>query len=209
MSMKLKVILVSVLTVVVAAGWFLVSYRPTNKHLAQVRQQVVAERQQVAQLEAQLSHLQALKAHEPQLRAVLARYSAALPSDPNLPQFILQMQDAANRAGVDWLSVAPTQPSAPTAAAPGTPTTNVATGLREISVNINTTGKYFTLQNFMYRLERLDRALRVDTFTVGGGTGGQSGTAGGLTVALKLRMFMSPAPAAPAAASTTTPKAGA
>jgi len=205
MSMKLKIILVSVLTVVVAAGWFLFSYRPTQKHLTEVRTQVVAERQQVAQLRAQLTHLQALKANEPKLRALIARYNTALPSDPGLPQFILQMQDAATRAGVDFLSVTPSLPAAPGSSTGGT--TNVATGLREISVNINTTGQYFTVQNFMYRLERMNRVLRVDTFSLN--SAATPTNAHSLSVALKLRMFMAPAVAAPAPAPSTTTKAGA
>ena len=210
MSMKLKMVLVIVLTVVIAAGWFLISYHPTQKTLAKVRTQVTAEQQQVAALQAQLSHLQALKANEPKLRALIARYNTALPADPKLPQFILQIQDSANKAGVDFLSVAPALPSAPSSAA-GTPTTNVATGLREIAVSINTTGKYFTLENFMYRLEHLGRVLRVDTFSVtpgGTSSGGAASGGGSMSIALKLRMFMSPTPAAPAAAPTTT-KAGA
>jgi Tfp pilus assembly protein PilO len=199
MSLKLKIVLLLVLTVVVAAGWYLISYRPGQKDLAQLRTQVVAKQQEVANLDSQLKHLQALKANEPKLRAVLARYDRALPADPKLPEFILQMHDIANKAGVAWISVAPSVPSAPT----GAGATNAATGLREISVSINTSGKYFALQNFMYRLERLNRVLRVDNFGI------SPVQAGSLSVSMKMRMFMRPA--APAATTTTptTPKAGA
>lgn len=204
MSLKLKIVLLLVLTAVVAAGWYLISYRPGQKDLGQLRSQVVAKQQEVANLDAQLKHLQALKANEPRLRAVLARYDRALPSEPKLPEFILQMHDIANKAGVDWISVAPSQPAAPTGSGAAA-TTNPATGLREISVSINTTGRYFALQNFMYRLERLNRVLRVDNFGISPAQGGA------LSVSMKMRMFMSPAAPAPAAAAptTTTPRAGA
>jgi Tfp pilus assembly protein PilO len=199
MSLRLKLILLGVAAVFVAAGWYLIVYHPSQKHLATVRAQVTAKKQEVATLESQLAHLQALEANAPKLQALLARYSAALPSDPNLPQFILQMNDAATKAGVDWISVAPSLPAAPSAsgtAAPGAPTTNVATGLRQITVSISTTGKYFALQNFMYRLERMNRVLRVDTFSI---SGGQNGS---LSVQLAMRMFVGPAAAAPATTGT-------
>lgn len=206
MSLKLKIVLLIVLTAVVAAGWYLISYRPGQKDLAELRTQVVAKQQEVANLDARLKHLQALKANEPKLRAVLARYDSALPSNPKLPEFILQLHDIANKAGVDWISVAPSAPSAQSAPAAASGTTNQASGLREISVSVATNGRYFALQNFMYRLEHLGRALRVDTFGISPG-GGQGSTAGTLGINMKMRMFMSPA--APAATTTTTPKAGA
>jgi len=228
MSLKLKTVLVLVALAVVSAGWFLLVFHPNQAKVAKLHTQVDTERAQVAALEGELRHLQALQRNEPKLRAQLARFATALPTDPGLPQFILQIQDAANKAHVDFLSVTPSLPSAPTstsagagAAAPaaGTPTTNPTTGLQEISVNITTTGKYFTLENFVYRLEHLDRALRVDTFTVSGssGSGAAASSAGGvagpqpgsLSVSMKLRMFMSPKPSTTTTTTPTTTKAGA
>jgi type IV pilus assembly protein PilO len=228
MSLKLKMVLVTVATVVVAAGWFLTAYRPTEHHVTQLHSQVATEKQQVASLEAQLAHLQALQRNAPKLQAQLSHLATALPTDPGLPQFILQLQDAANKAGVDFLSVTPSLPAASTAGTPagsapaaaaGTPTTNAASGLKQISVAITTTGKYFTLENFIYRLEHLNRALRIDTFSISGGSGATAGSGttttssgsptvapGSLSVSLNMRMFMSPTPI------TTTPsttKAGA
>jgi Tfp pilus assembly protein PilO len=191
MSMRLKFVLVIVATVVVTAVWFLASYHPTQAKVAQVRTEVTTVRAQVASLDAQLKHLQDLQRHEPQLRAKLGRFATALPSDPRLPQFILSVQDAANKAHVDFLSVTPSLPSAPAAKA-GTPAGGAApsAGLQEITVSVTTTGSYFTVQNFIYRLENLDRAIRIDTFTVSPG-GAAAGGAQKLSVSLNFRMFVS------------------
>lgn len=200
MSLKLKVILLIVGVAVVTAGWYLISYRPNQKEQKQLNAQVVTVRQQVAQLEAQLQHLQALKAAEPRLRAKLARFDTALPREPRVPEFILQINDAAAKAKVDFISVAPSQPAAQAGAAGAT--TNTASGLQQISVSINTKGTYFALQNFIYRLENLNRALRVDTFSLGG-AGQNTGGSPQLSVTFTLRMFMTPAGGIPAAPATT------
>lgn len=200
MSMRLKFVLVIIATVVVAAVWFLVSYHPTQHKVAQVRAEVTSVRTQVAGLEAQLKHLQDLQRNEAKLRAKLSRFATALPSDPRLPQFILSVQDAANKAHVDFISVTPALPSASTggAAAPstGTPagTAPASPGLQEITVSLTTTGSYFTVQNFIYRLENLDRAIRVDTFNVSAGGAAPGAAIGGaqkLSVSLSFRMFVS------------------
>ena len=234
MSLRLKFVAVITACAVVAAGWFLIVFRPNQKKASDLHVQVADAKAQVASLDAQLRHLQALQRNAPKLAEQQARYGAALPNVPRLPQFINALQDAANKAKVDFLSVAPSLPTAPTVSAPtvGTsapatspapgsapaPATTAATAIKEISVTLTTAGSYFSVENFIYRLEHLDRAVRIDNFAVAsGGSGG--GTAGGtsagpasagqgkLSVTMKLRMFVMPSvPAAPKPA--TPAKAG-
>lgn len=186
MSMRLRFILVIVATVLVAAVWYLAMYHPTAKQVAQVRSEVTTVRTQVASLEAQLKHLQELQRNEPRLRAKLARFAAALPSDPQLPQFILSVQDVANKAHVDFLTVSPSLPAAQ--AGGGAAAAQAAPGLKTINVSLTTTGTYFAVQNFIYRLETLDRAFKIDTFNVSSSTSAGGGSPK-LSVSLAFRMF--------------------
>jgi Tfp pilus assembly protein PilO len=202
MSLKLKLILLIVGLAVVTAGWYLISYKPGQKEITQLNAQVATVRQQVAELEAQLKHLQELKAAEPKLRAKLARFDTALPREPRLPEFILQINDVAAKARVDFIAVAPSQPAAQVGSGGGA-TTNTASGLQQISVSVSTRGSYFALQNFLYRLETLNRALRVDTFSIGRAGAQTSGGSPQLQVSLSMRMFMSPASGVPATTSTS------
>src|SRR5207248_1177672 len=68
--------------------------------------------------QTELVRLQAIAANAPQLRAQQTRFATALPSQPGISDFIRKVQDAANAAHLDFLSIAPSVPSAPTAAGP-------------------------------------------------------------------------------------------
>jgi Tfp pilus assembly protein PilO len=158
------------------------------------------------------------------LRADLARFSDALPPDPRVPDFILQVQDAANAAGIDFLTITPSLPTAAagtalaTAPATGTagatatpaPTTGSApapatpgAGLKEISVAMTTTGQFFEVEDFINRLEHLARALKIEDFSLSITNDTSGGSA--LSVSLKLKMFtMTAAAPVPAPAAPTT-----
>lgn len=190
MSMRLRFVLVGLGCTALVAIWFLFMFRPNRERIAELRDQISATEEEITSLEAQLLRLQQLQREEPRLRAELARFGDALPPDPRVPDFILQVQDAANLSGIDFLSITPSVP------APG------AAGFSVISVSISTTGDFFEVEDFIFRLERLQRALRINSFSLGGDPGA-------LGVSLSMHMFTlpqaGPAPAAPPAGSAPAP----
>jgi hypothetical protein len=73
-----------------------------------------------------------------------------------LANFIFQVQDSSNSAGLDFVQITPELPKAPAEGA----------DLAQVRATIVAKGGYFALQDFLRRLYGLDRALRVDTVAV-------------------------------------------
>lgn len=188
--------------VAVIVLWYFVFWSPRSKALDQARGRRQAAQQQETQLRAEITRLRGAQNQEPAKQARLEALRTAIPDDPKLAQFILDTNDAANRAGIDFISVAPQLPAAPAGAAgaattPATPaggggaTTTNAAGARpaEIKLSLQIKGGYFQVLDFLNRLDDLSRLVVNDSLTV---TADQSAR---LTVGLTSRMFTRTVPA--------------
>lgn len=191
MSVRLRAILVGAGFLLLVLVWFFVGFRPQQDRINELRDQQEQTEQEIQNLQAQLERLQELQRMEPQLRAQASRLQDALPADPRLPDFILQVQDAANLAGIDFLSISPSLPSAFTP--PGDGGGGQGGGdLQAINVSVQTTGRFFALEDFIIRLERLPRAVRIDNFSLspGGGEDTAPGEPPVLSVTFSMQMFL-------------------
>ncbi|MGH2706207.1 MAG: type 4a pilus biogenesis protein PilO [Actinomycetota bacterium] len=190
------------LIAVTVAYYFLV-FSPQSGRITDASEQADQAEAQVRAKEAELGRLRALQQQAPQLRQRAAQLDTAMPNDPQLAQFILQVQDAANTSGVDWASVSPSPPAA-VQAQPGQP----AGAYSEVNVSMSVSGGYFQVQDFLARLENLSRAVKIGAVNLGAGPKGLPS----LSASLTMKMFVSPAPAvtpaAPAATPTPTPTPG-
>lgn len=252
MSMRMRFVALVALTLVVTVVWYVAAFKPSRTKLSEVRADVKRTQDEVAALTAKLQHLQDLKANEEELRKEFAKLKDALPVEPAVSDFILDVQQAADQAGIAFLSIAPALPaatagSAPAAAASGAATapssgaspspsqaetaestatapttTQVAPGVHGIAVSLTADGSFFAIEEFVAKMEKLERALRVNTFSLSGAGGdtaatGAAAPAAGvsgspkvsLTIALQIFMggpaaTASTAPAAPAASTTGT-----
>lgn len=142
------------LIVLLLFWFFFVS--PQRSELAEVRAQVAAEEARTQQLTAELSRLQDLQENAAELEAELETIRRFVPARPELANFIFQVQDAANAAGLDFVQISPELPDSPPEGA----------ALAEVRAGITASGGYFALQDFLRRLHDLDRAVRVDTLDI-------------------------------------------
>lgn len=208
--------------VVLVLLWYFVLFAPTSSDLDDTRSQVAQAQSQRQQLEDAVRRLKELSSNAAQQQATLRTLRAAVPPTPDLASFILQANDIATAAGIDWLSISPTPPAANGGGGPPS----------AIAISMQVDGGFFEVLDYLNRLEGMERLVLVDTIniTAGGaaGTGatGSSGstgatsasssdTSGGapdLSVTLSGRMFTSAPPSAtagatPGAATPTTPGA--
>jgi type IV pilus assembly protein PilO len=189
--------------VVLLLWWFLL-WSPQRKKVDDAKARTEAAQQQAAQLRVTLSRLQELKRTEALKRSQIEALRVAVPDQPNLAQFILDANDAANKAGIDFLSVTPSPPA--TAAAGGT---TPAGAPAAVNLAMSITGGYFQVLDFVNRLTDLPRIVVIDNLSLAAGDGSN------MTVSITARMFTtSAAPVAPpttasAAGATTTTVAGA
>lgn len=184
--------------VVVLLAWWFLLWSPQRDRLADARDRRQAAEDQAASLRLQLRRLQDLQAREAVVRSRLERLRVAIPDQPNLAQFILEANEAATRAGIEFLSITPTPPAAPAPPQGGRQGARAGGPAGEIRLSMTITGGYFQVLDFVNRLDDLPRLVVIDAINVSGGDGGL------LNVSLQARMFVGVAPAAPGATTTTT-----
>ena len=100
------------------------------------------------QANALLSQRQAAKDAAAVTQAKLLRLANQIPDNPELPSLIIELQDTANEAGVEFMRM---QPGNPVAKA----------GYSAIQMDLNLTGRWADNVEFMRRLRDLDRQVRV------------------------------------------------
>lgn len=142
--------------VIVCLLFYVIAIRPRQGELGDVRAQIDTENARTQQLRSQLAQLEALQRQAPRLQADLAEIRELVPEDDQLANFIFQLQESANAAGVDFVEVTPELPKTPPENAP----------LAQIRVTLGAQGGYFAVQDFIRRLYDLDRALRLDGMTL-------------------------------------------
>lgn len=177
------VIVTAVAAVGLLAAWFFALWQPKGEELASERERLATAEDTASQLETRILKLKQAQANGPQLLARLDTLRSAVPDTPNLPQFILDANDAAVASGVAFVSISPREPVAPAAA--GLPP--------EIGLGVQIEGGYFQVLDFLERLTDLQRVVVLDAVNVTP-MGDESG-APQLAVSLTGRMFTTQLPA--------------
>jgi Tfp pilus assembly protein PilO len=154
------------------------------------QQKVEAARSQQGTLQTKLAELKDTAARAAQYRSQLQVLQAEVPPTSDLPGLIRLLNDAADQSGVDFMSVAPGQPTLSSAAsgsvgassspAPGSgasgsgsilpspapvsgaaPAAGPQLGVSVVPVTIIVNGSYFAVDEYLFRLETLPRASKV------------------------------------------------
>jgi Tfp pilus assembly protein PilO len=141
--------------------------------------------------------------------ADLFKVTQAMPDDDDMPGIILELNDVATAAGVEFVSIAPQGGS-------------VRSGYSALPINLTFEGNYYDLTDFLFRLRNLvrvrdgelgadGRLFTLETLTMEEGPLGFPEITASLTVTAYVYSTTPPAaPAAPAApASTDTTQTGA
>lgn len=179
---------------------------PKMREVGEAREQLAAAQDEEQSLQNQLRALQEAREEAPRVRDAIRRLETQVPPTADLPGMIRLLAGAADRAAVDFFSVAP-----------GTPTATEA-GFSVVPAQIQVTGGYFSLDEFLYRLETLPRAVKVTSLQISAGGGGEAGTASGeLSMQLSVEFYTTdvssgpgstPGPTEGAAAAATAPAGG-
>jgi Tfp pilus assembly protein PilO len=149
--------------VLVALAVFLLVL-PKSSKIAETTEEIATAEQQEQSLRVQLQALQEAQAAAPQTKREIAKVETLVPSTADLPGLIRMLREAADRAAVDLFQFSP-----------GTPTADASGEFSTIPTSVNVTGSYFSLDEFLYRLEALPRAAKVTNVSVS--AGGESGGA--------------------------------
>lgn len=142
----LVIVLVAVLVVM-----FLVL--PQYRQIGQIKTKQEAVRKQVAEAEATLARLKEAKAESISNRAELIKIANQVPDEPQLPTLIVAIQDVANQAGVEFISITPEQPAE-------------AGSYSIVPLKLSVTGQFRDIVDFLGRLYALQREVRVQTLAI-------------------------------------------
>ena len=135
---------VAVIAVVATAALVFPKYREVGKAKEELQE---AQEQEVV-LQTELARLQEAKKNAPKLMRQLANVRRQIPPAADLPGLINHLQDAADVSQVDFFAVSPQVP--------------VVTGqAAEIPAQVQVSGGFFQVDEFLFRLETLPRAAKV------------------------------------------------
>lgn len=196
-------IITAVVAVVLIVAWYFLLLSPTRTKLSDLDGQVQAQQAALATATQEVARLESYKKTAPQSRAEIVRLGKMLPESEGIPSLIIELTRTADASGVDLNSISRG------ATQPGTPF-----GLQ--SVTLAVTGRFFDVEDFLYRLETYvafrnasfrvtGRLLEVKTVTLTGGTAAADGTTAPLTVSIELNAYLWAGPAAGAAAAGGAP----
>lgn len=175
--------------VVLVLAWYFVIYSPIGDTLTTTKASVATEQGKEQSLQADLARLNSQQKSASAQEALLRKFDQAIPKLPDLGEFIIQANNIADDAGIEFLSIAPTPPS-------GTGASST------INLTISVSGSFFQIEDYLTQLEKLDRLVIIDGLTLTAGVDDTGGGGTTLSVTLTGRMFTR-APAGGTAGSTT------
>jgi Tfp pilus assembly protein PilO len=133
-------IIAGVLAVVVAVAWFFLLFHPLQKKLSDLDATIGTKTTQVTQLQGQYGQLLPNKNAAPQNRADLVTLSKVIPGEVGVPSLIWELTATAADSGVDLQSITP-----------GVPVAGTPFSVQPLTISV--VGKYFDVEDFLYRVE--------------------------------------------------------
>jgi Tfp pilus assembly protein PilO len=152
-------IAVALLAVVTLAVAFFVIL-PLFQDASTVEAQIQTEESNLVAAQALLARRQSAKAQSAASEVELMRIANQIPDSPLLPTVIIELQDVANAAGIDFQSIAPGDLEPGKTAADGTPSEYSA-----VPITLILRGDWADHIDYFRRIQALDRGVRIAAVT--------------------------------------------
>ncbi|MCA1688534.1 MAG: type 4a pilus biogenesis protein PilO [Actinobacteria bacterium] len=151
-----NVLLIGLLVLVLlAVGYFFLFLRPLLNNLDERAQERSDKEAQLANLQQQVAELEAVRQNAPEIERQLLELSKRIPTQPEIPTLVVQIEEIADAAGVTQLSIEPGDVEPP----PGGGDFSV------IPVTMSFEGTYEQMQDFLLRTRNLARLMTVRSIT--------------------------------------------
>lgn len=204
-------ILGALIIVAVLVGFYFLLLGPIRTEFAALVEEREGKETQLQQLQQQVAESEAIVENAPDIERQLLELSKRIPTQPEIPSFVVQVEEISEAAGVTQLSIQPGEAASPESGG----------DFSSIPITMTFEGTYEQLQDFMVRLQNLVRLVAVTDVSYdsaeqeGEGTTLDSGIERSLEVEIVAQIFFQPgdvpsgqAPVAPAPAEVTTPGGG-
>ncbi len=183
-------IITVIVAVVIAVAWYFLLLSPTRDAIAQTTEEVQTAQSSLNAAKQQVVRLESYKKSAPQSRSEIVRLGKMLPMSEGIPSLIVQLTKTASSSGVSLVSISRGE-------------SKVGTPFGIQTVNLQVSGRFFDVEDFLHRLESYvafqnedfrvtGRLLQVATITMTGGTGTSSdaATSPPLTVTIVLNAYL-------------------
>jgi Tfp pilus assembly protein PilO len=147
-------IITAVVAVVLIVAWYFLLFSPAQRKISDLNTQVQSAQSALDMANQQVVKLESYKKTAPQSRAEIVRLGKMLPVSEGIPGLIIELTKTADASGVSLTSIAR-----------GTTTAGSPFGIQTVTIQVS--GRYFDVEDFLYRLEEYV-AFRNATFRVTG-----------------------------------------
>ena len=148
-----NVIILGILIILLlVVGYYFLLFSPLRTEFAQRSEERSQKEQELRELDRQVAQLEEVARNAPDLERQLLEYSKRIPPQPEIPTFVVQVEEISQAAGVTQISIEPGAPEPP----PG------GGDFSRIPVTMSFEGTYEQLQDFMGRLLDLVRLVTVN-----------------------------------------------
>lgn len=135
----------------VIVGFYLLLLGPLRSEFADRVEEREGKEVQLQQLQQEVAELEAVAENAPDIERQLLELSKRVPTQPEVPSFVVQIEEIAGAAGVTQLSVQPGEPVPPEGGG----------DFFSVPITMTFEGTYEQLQDFMVRVQNLVRLVAV------------------------------------------------
>lgn len=183
-------IIAGLVAALLVVAWYFLLFSPVRSSIGELNEQITQAQNTLTQTRNQVVRYEAYKKTAPQSRAEVVRLSKMIPESEGIPSLIVELSQTAKASGVELTSITRGETEI------GTPF-----GLQVVTLQV--TGRYFDVEDFLYRLESYvafrnqsvrvtGRLLQVTNLTLAGSASSTTTSSGSppLTVAITLNGYM-------------------
>lgn len=147
---------------ILIAGYYFLVFSPLRSEFVQRSEEQASKEQQLQQLQQQVAQLEEVARNAPEIERQLLELSKRIPTQPEIPTFIVQVEEIAVESGVTQLSIEPGEPEAP----------QEGGDFSSIPITMSFEGTYEQLQDFVGRLLNLVRLVTINEINYESEAGG-------------------------------------
>jgi type IV pilus assembly protein PilO len=137
--------------VVVVIGFYFFLLSPLLQSLNEQAQARDDKQAQLEQVQQEVNELEEVRRNSPEIQRQLLELSKRVPTQPQIPTLVVQVQEIADASGVTQLSVDPEPPTAPAGGG----------DYQVVPVTMLFNGTYDQMQDFLLRTRNLTRLVTV------------------------------------------------
>ena len=141
--------------VIVVIGFYFLLLSPLLQSLNEQAQAREAKQSQLEQVQQEVNELEEVRRNSPEIQRQLLELSKRVPTQPQIPTFVVQVEEIPDASGVTQLSVDPEPPTAPAGGG----------DYQVVPVTMQFDGTYDQMQDFLLRTRNLTRLVTVTDLT--------------------------------------------